>query len=348
MLENVTITYCSRVAGYFRGDGLVIRNSLDQRHQHGRHLRHRRPPTSSWRGTSSGGTTSSSSPATTRPRSRSSTSPTASPCRDNLVIEQPYSNGIWYDVGNRDGVFVNNWIEGALVGFFFEISTGATVAGNVFVRCDRGLWVLNSADVRVYNNTFVDTRGVLRAQRAERDGRPLRLASPHGPGRGPARGPRVREQPAGGERGVPQAAAAVRATEGPLREAPAPAGERGRRQRLRARGEASGPLVVWSPVAGESCQVELGSLEELTKLQPGFETRGRSFTGWAGALFRSPELRRLELARAAAGPAARSRACRRRSAACSAGPRRVRSRRAPSRRGAERSRYEETAVPASF
>jgi len=53
---------------------------------------------------------------------------------------------------------------------------------------------------------------------------------------------------------------------------------------------------VWSPVAGESCQVELGSLEELRELAPGFEERGRSFAGWAGALFRSPELRRLELA----------------------------------------------------
>jgi hypothetical protein len=28
VLEDVTITYCSRVAGYFRGGGLVIRNSL--------------------------------------------------------------------------------------------------------------------------------------------------------------------------------------------------------------------------------------------------------------------------------------------------------------------------------
>src|SRR5262249_42632832 len=28
LIENVTISYCSRVAGYFRGDGLVIRNSL--------------------------------------------------------------------------------------------------------------------------------------------------------------------------------------------------------------------------------------------------------------------------------------------------------------------------------
>ena len=27
-LENVTISFCSRVGGYFRGDGLVLRNSL--------------------------------------------------------------------------------------------------------------------------------------------------------------------------------------------------------------------------------------------------------------------------------------------------------------------------------
>jgi hypothetical protein len=60
-------------------------------------------------------------------------------CRDNLVFEQPYSNGIWYDVGNRDGVFVNNYVGGAQVGFFFEISRGVTVAGNVFVRCGRGI-----------------------------------------------------------------------------------------------------------------------------------------------------------------------------------------------------------------
>ena len=77
--------------------------------------------------------------------------------RDNLVIDNPHSNGVWWDVGNRDGVFVNNWVENALVGFFFEISKGATVAGNVFVGCGRGAWVLNSANVRVYHNTFVDS-----------------------------------------------------------------------------------------------------------------------------------------------------------------------------------------------
>ena len=77
-------------------------------------------------------------------------------CRENLIIEQPYSNGVWYDVGNVDGVFVNNWVEGAMDGFFFEISKGATVAGNVFVRCDKGVRSLNSSNVQVYHNTFID------------------------------------------------------------------------------------------------------------------------------------------------------------------------------------------------
>jgi len=43
-----------------------------------------------------------------------------------------------YDVGNRDGVIINNWIEGANDGFFFEISRGATVAGNVFCAQRQG------------------------------------------------------------------------------------------------------------------------------------------------------------------------------------------------------------------
>lgn len=72
------------------------------------------------------------------------------------VLENPNSAGVWYDVGNRDGVFMNNYVEGATNGFMFEISRGVTVAGNVFVRCDRGIYILNAADARVYNNTFVD------------------------------------------------------------------------------------------------------------------------------------------------------------------------------------------------
>ncbi len=156
VLENVTISFCGRVAGYFRGDGLVIRNSLvsdtstegiyvigssDVLLERNIFRRNNIKQLTGYY------------PAAVKifNQTRRVT------CRDNLVIEQPYSNGIWYDVGNRDAVFVNNWIEGAINGFFFEISRGATVAGNVFVRCDRGIYVLNSADARVYNNTFVDT-----------------------------------------------------------------------------------------------------------------------------------------------------------------------------------------------
>ncbi|MFW6290447.1 MAG: right-handed parallel beta-helix repeat-containing protein [Mariniphaga sp.] len=92
--------------------------------------------------------------------------------RNNLVTNMPNSNGIWYDVGNVDGRFINNWIEkvggaGGPVatkrvwpsqnGFFFEISKGAVVAGNVFVDCDHGILVLNSRDVEMYQNTFVNS-----------------------------------------------------------------------------------------------------------------------------------------------------------------------------------------------
>jgi parallel beta-helix repeat protein len=96
-------------------------------------------------------------------------------CNDNLVIDLPNSNGIWYDVGNEDGVFTNNWLEnvgdskreftGRTVwpscnAFFFEISKGARVAGNVFFNNDQGILILNSSDVKIYNNTFVNNTAI--------------------------------------------------------------------------------------------------------------------------------------------------------------------------------------------
>jgi parallel beta-helix repeat protein len=93
-------------------------------------------------------------------------------CRDNLVTDLPNSNGIWYDVGNVDGVFINNWVEnvgnGSLKfiknrtwpsqnGFFFEISKGVTCAGNVFMNCDQGIFILNSSGAKIYNNTFLNS-----------------------------------------------------------------------------------------------------------------------------------------------------------------------------------------------
>ncbi len=93
-------------------------------------------------------------------------------CRDNLIYDLPLSNGIWYDVGNVDGRFLNNWVmnvgsndgpgSGKHIwpgqnGFMFEISKGAVCAGNVFVNCDHGIMVLNSSNVQIYQNTFVNS-----------------------------------------------------------------------------------------------------------------------------------------------------------------------------------------------
>ncbi len=98
----------------------------------------------------------------------------------------------------------------------------------------------------------------------------------------------------------------VRAAEGAVRAAHPAAAEGAGRQRLRARrGGAGQPLVVWSPAPGESCQVELASLEDLRQLQPGFEPRGPLLraTTWARSSA-ARELRRYELARLLPGLAA--------------------------------------------
>ena len=156
--ENCTISFCSRVAAYLRGDKLTMRNCLVS-------------------DTSTEGIyiLSSSDVLLERNIFRRNNIENITgyfpagvkifnqcyrvTCRDNLVTDLANSNGIWYDVGNVDGRFINNRVEGvgninspfsgerfwpSDNGFFFEISKGAICAGNVFVNCDHGIFVLNS------------------------------------------------------------------------------------------------------------------------------------------------------------------------------------------------------------
>jgi hypothetical protein len=294
-LENVTISYCSRVAGYFRGDSLTVRQSLV-----------------SDTGTEGVYVIGSSDvlleknifrrnnveeltgyyPAAVKifNQSRRVT------CRDNLVIDNPHSNGIWYDVGDVDGVFVDNWVEGAIDGFFFEISKGATVAGNVFVGCDKGIRVLNSSNVHAYHNTLVDS--VASFERNERS------ASGDHFGWHPRTGPDVDQRE--GHVFVGNLLVASESFRRPLLRAEQPQSLCGRLTRpqlaqldgnVYVRPEVTGqPLIVWGPAPGERCLAELGSLDELRRLQPAFEARGRSLAGDAAAVFRSPQLRRYDLA----------------------------------------------------
>jgi hypothetical protein len=304
-LENVTISFCSRVGGYFRGDGLVLRNSLiSDTSTEGFYVIgssdvllerniFRRNNVEQLTGYY---------PAAVKIFNQSH----RVTVRDNLVIDNPHSNGVWYDVGNRDGVFVNNWVENAQIGFFFEISRGATVAGNVFVGCGRGVWALNAADVRVYHNTFVDSAASF--ERNERS-----AVGDHF-GWHPKTGPDVGERE--GHVFVGNLLVASESFRGPLLRFEQPKALCAQLTRPQAtavdgnvyvRAASSGPLVVLSPVANESCQVETGSLDELRKLAAGVEANGRELSGYSGALFRSPELRRLELVRPLPGlPAASS------------------------------------------
>jgi parallel beta-helix repeat protein len=297
VLENVTITYCSRVAGYFRGDGLVIRNSLV-----------------SDTGTEGIYVIGSSDVLLEKNiirrnniRQLTGYYPAAVKIfnqtrrvtfRDNLIIEQPYSNGVWYDVGNRDGVIVNNWIEGANDGFFFEISRGATVAGNVFVRNDKGVRVLNSADVHVYNNTFLDNPASF--ERNERS------ATNDHFGWHPSTGPDVDQRE--GHVFVNNLLVASEFYRKPMLRFEEPASLCPKLQRSMAK-EVSGnvyvrattsglavpPLAVWSPAATDSCLSTLGTLEEFRKQVPAFEAGSQQLDRTPRSVFKGPDLSQYEL-----------------------------------------------------
>jgi len=303
VLENVTITYCSRVAGYFRGDGLIIRNSLIS-------------------DTSTEGiyVIGSSDVLLERNIIRRNNIvqltgyfPSAVKIfnqtrrvtfRDNLIIDQPYSNGVWYDVGNRDGVIVDNWIEGAMDGFFFEISRGATVAGNVFVRCGKGVHVLNSADVRVYNNTFVDTPAWF--------DRNERTATGDLFGWHSSTGPDVDQRE--GHVFVNNLLVASEAYGKPLlrfEQSKAVCAKLQRPQakevdgnvyvRAVAQGASAPPLIVWGPensATNDNCSSTVGSLDEFHKLMPTFEANGREMDRTPRSIFKGPDLGRYGLLQA--------------------------------------------------
>ena len=304
VIENVTISYCTRVAGYFRGDGLIIRNSLV-----------------SDTGTEGIYVIGSSDVLLERNvirhnNMRQLTGYYASAVkifnqtrrvvfRDNLIIDQPDSNGVWYDVGNRDGVIVNNYVEGALIGIMFEISRGATVAGNVVVRCGRGVWALNSADVHVYNNTFVDTQASF--ERNERS-----KANDHF-GWHPSTGPDVNERE--GHIFVNNLLVASDSYRSPLLRFEQPKAVCGQLSKPMAteingnvyvRPANGAPPVQWSPATTDNCLANYASLDDFRKQVSGFESAGRQLDLTPRSVFKSVELARYDLNRPlppAQGPA---------------------------------------------
>lgn len=309
-LENCTISFCSRVAGYFRGDNLTIRNCrVSETSTEGIYV-----------------IASSDVLLEKNIFSRNNIEkitgyyPAAvkifnqcyrATCRDNLIVDLPFSNGIWYDVGNVDGRFINNWVEGvgdvngefstekpwpSNNGFFFEISKGAICAGNVFVNCDHGLWVLNSSDVKIYQNTFVNSTVCI--------ARNARSAAGDHFGWHPSTGPDIDKRD--GHLFVNNLLTGAKDFKRLLLYVwqPDSLGSQLNTAQLkqadynmyvRASGPANDPLILWNSVKSDNSQRLFYSLEEFKKLHPEFSIHSRDFQNYNGPLFKCSYLNNYQL-----------------------------------------------------
>jgi len=243
-------------------------------------------------------------------------------CEDNLVIDLPYSNGIWYDVGNVDGRFLNNWIEGvgnvhrtlddqrpwpSDNGFFFEISKGAICAGNLFVNSDQGIFVLNSSNVQIYNNTLINSTVCIgRNERTPATDGLFGWHSGTGPDVDKRDGHVFLNNLLTGDSSYDRPFLFVWQPASVCQQLPAPQLKQlDHNVYVRSVEKPASPLISWSPAPGEQCQAGFGSLEDFRKLYPQFSASSRSFENYTGPLFKSAELGNYQLLPSFAGAKSR-------------------------------------------
>jgi parallel beta-helix repeat protein len=310
-LEDCTITFCSRVAAYFRGDRLTVRRCkvsdtsteglyiigssdvLLERNIFSRNNIERY---------------TGYYPAAVKIFNQSY----RVTCQDNLVIDLPYSNGIWYDVGNVDGRFLNNWIEGvgdvdrvfdhqrpypSQNGFFFEISKGAICAGNVFVNCDQGIFVLNSSNVQIYNNTLVNsTVCIARNARTAANDRMFGWHSSTGPDVDKRDGHIFVNNLMSGDAFYRRPALFVWQPDSMNQRLPLSLLKQSDHNvYVRGIDEGSTPLILWSPTSGGGGQAGFETLNDLHKLYPQFDSNSLAFDAYAAPLFKCAELGNYQL-----------------------------------------------------
>jgi hypothetical protein len=302
--ENCTISFCSRVAAYLRGDKLTLRHCLVS-------------------DTSTEGIYVISSsdvllegnifrrnnieditgyfPAGVKIFNQCH----RATCKDNLVTDLANSNGIWYDVGNVDGRIIDNWFEnvGSINtpfskerfwpsdnGFFFEISKGAICAGNVFVNCDHGVFVLNSSNVQICQNTFVNSVACI--------GRTDRTAAGDRFGWHASTGPDINDREGHvfvnnlltGDENFNRPLLAFSQTPSLCEQLSKPQVKQlDYNAYVRRSKTPSSPLIFWSPAGGSRCQVPVASLEDLRKLHPEFSAHSHYLADYNGPLFKSAE-----------------------------------------------------------
>ncbi len=210
-------------------------------------------------------------------------------------------------------VFIDNWVQDvgnikdrvtterfwpSDSGFFYEISKGVTVAGNVFVNCDQGIRVLNCNNAKVYNNTLVNSTAFF--------GRTDRTAVGDHFGWHPSTGPDVNDRD--GHVFVNNLITADENYKGPLLvfwQMPSLC-ERLSKPQVKKfdnnvyvqHGIASQRMILWSPAQDPNCQVAFDSPSALNKMYPEFEADSQSFVNYKGPLFKSLELGNYELLQA--------------------------------------------------
>lgn len=307
VLENCEISYCSRVAAYLRGDGLKIKNcKVSNTSTEGIYV------------LSSSDVLLEKNIFTKNNIERITGYYPAAvkifnqthrvTCNDNLVTDLPFSNGIWYDVGNVDGVFINNRIEGVGLadrkftgnrlwpsenGFFFEISKGAICAGNVFVNCEQGILILNSSDVKVYQNTFINSTACI--------GRDGRSAVGDHFGWHPSTGPDVDEREGHifvnnvlyGDENFKRPLLFVWQPNILCAKLSSPQLKQLDYNLFSNAGDAKDRLVLWSPAANEKCQLEFNSPSGLNNQYPQFCSNCQYLN--SSILFQSPYLGNYKL-----------------------------------------------------
>lgn len=224
--------------------------------------------------------------------------------RDNLVTDHPNSNGVWYDVGNIDGVFVNNWVQRIGMrttpfrpntiwhgqsGFFFEISKGVVVAGNVFSECDNGILILNSSGAKIYNNTFINSQAAI--------ARDHRSAQGDHFGWHPRTGPDVHERINHefvnnllyGDETYTRPLLHVWQPNTLCKELQEPALSK-LDHNVYVNRITADPIVMLSQDLSGNCQTSFSSPQEISKAVPAYETSGIALKNYRGPLFKGVHL----------------------------------------------------------
>lgn len=304
-IENCAITYCSRVAGFFLGDNLIIRNCLiSDTSTEGIYVVasddillekniFRRNNIEDIRGYF---------PAAVKIFNQCY----RATCRDNLIIDHPYSNGIWYDVGEVDGRIVDNWFQNirypepkpsdrghvpSYNAFFFEISKGAVCAGNVFVDCDFGMFILNASDVKMYNNTCVNSPAYIE--------RNTRSAVGDHFGWHPATGPDVDQRHGHvfvnnlltADENFSETLLIFKQDKSLCARLDKTQVDRFDYNIYVRKGTSSKPLITWSPAQNANCQIDFNSLDAFRKYQSEFGANSRQFINYNGPLFKNAQLK---------------------------------------------------------